>query len=62
MHLIITGHDGKKGLELVELELKTIFVHLGNTVKKTIWGESVWQKKYIRYNESVAEEDYLKIQ
>ena len=22
----------------------------------------IWQKKYIRYNESVAEEDYLKIQ
>ena len=62
VYLIITGHDGKKGLELVELELKTIFVHLGNNVKKTIWGECVWQKKYIRYNESVAEEDYLKIQ
>lgn len=44
VYLIITGHDGKRGLELVEKELKTIFIQLGNTVKKTIWGEGVWQK------------------
>lgn len=44
VYFIITGHDGKRGLELVEKELKTIFIQLGNTVKKTIWGEGVWQK------------------
>jgi hypothetical protein len=55
VHLIITGHDGKKGLELVELELKTIFVHLGNTVKKTIWGESVWQKGEVVSTKAMAE-------
>ncbi len=44
VYFIITGHDGKRGLELVEKELKTIFIQLGNTVKKTLWGEGVWQK------------------
>lgn len=55
VYLIITGHDGKKGLELVELELKTIFVNLGNTVKKTIWGEGVWQKGEVVSTKVMAE-------
>ena len=44
VYFIITGHDEQSGLELVGKELKTIFEHLGNTVKGIIWGENVWQK------------------
>ena len=44
VYLIITGHDRKKGLELVGKELTTIFENLGNTVRGIIWGEGVWQK------------------
>ena len=44
VYLIITGHDGRAGLQLVETELKRIFSHLGNDVKATIWGEKVWKK------------------
>lgn len=44
VYLIVTGHDGKRGLELVGEELETIFSHLGNNVAGVIWGEGVWQK------------------
>ncbi len=44
VYLIITGHDGKRGLELVGQELTTIFKNLGNDIKRIIWGEGVWQK------------------
>lgn len=44
VYLIITGHDRKEGLKLVEEELSTIFTGLGNQVKGCIWGEGVWQK------------------
>ncbi|WP_031551456.1 flavodoxin family protein [Oribacterium sp. FC2011] len=42
--LIITGHDEKRGLELVGQELTTVFKNLGNEIKGIIWGEGVWQK------------------
>ena len=44
VYFIITGHDGRGGLKLVETELTDIFSHLGNDVKATIWGEKVWKK------------------
>ena len=44
VYFIITGHDRKKGLELVGKELTSIFDHLGNNVKGMIWGENVWKK------------------
>jgi multimeric flavodoxin WrbA len=44
VYLIITGHDGRRGLRLVEEELREIFRELGNNVKETIWGEGVWKK------------------
>lgn len=44
VYFIITGHDGKSGLELVGKELTAIFENLGNNVKGIIWGEGVWQK------------------
>ena len=44
VYLIITGHDSRDGLKLVETELAGIFGHLGNDVKKTIWGDKVWKK------------------
>lgn len=44
MYLIITGHDGRQGLQLVGEELTSIFENLGNEIKGIIWGEKVWQK------------------
>lgn len=44
VYLIVTGHDGREGLKLVEEELASIFTGLGNTVKGTVWGERTWQK------------------
>lgn len=44
VYLIITGHDGKAGLKLVDEELAKIFSGLGNEIKGQIWGEGVWQK------------------
>lgn len=44
VYFIITGHDSRDGLKLVETELAGIFSHLGNDVKKTIWGDKVWKK------------------
>jgi multimeric flavodoxin WrbA len=44
VYFIVTGHDGKRGLELVGEELTKIFQNLGNDVKGIIWGEGVWQK------------------
>ena len=44
VYLIITGHDQKKGLELVGQELEKIFTNLGDEVREIIWGEGVWQK------------------
>ena len=44
VYFIITGHDSKAGLKLVETELENIFTHLGNDIKGTIWGEKVWKK------------------
>ena len=44
VYLIITGHDQKKGLELVGQELEKIFTNLGDEVRGIIWGEGVWQK------------------
>ena len=44
VYLIITGHDGRQGLQLVGEELTSIFESLGNEIKGIIWGEKVWQK------------------
>lgn len=44
VYLIVTGHDGRRGLELAATELKTVFSNLGNTVRGVVWGERVWQK------------------
>ena len=39
------GHDSKKGWELEEKELTSIFDHLGNNVKGMIWGMSRKKEK-----------------
>ncbi len=58
VYLIITGHDNKKGLELVGEELEKIFRHLGNEIKGIIWGEGVWQKGEVK-NTKEMDEAYL---
>lgn len=44
VYLIVTGHDGKVGLERVADDLMAIFANLGDTVCDVVWGERVWQK------------------
>lgn len=55
VYLIITGHDRKEGLKLVEEELSTIFTGLGNQVKGCIWGEGVWQKGEVENTKAMDE-------
>ena len=55
VYLIITGHDSKKGLELVGEELSKIFSHLGNDIKGIIWGEGVWQKGEVKSTAAMGE-------
>lgn len=42
--LIVTGHDGRRGLEHAADDLRLVFENLGDTVRGVIWGEHVWQK------------------
>lgn len=44
VYLIVTGHDGRAGLELAARELQAIFSNLGDSVRGIVWGEHVWQK------------------
>lgn len=55
VYLIITGHDGREGLKLVEEELTKIFTGLGNQVKGCIWGEGVWQKGEVENTKAMDE-------
>lgn len=42
--VIVTGHDGRQGLKRAADDLTAILRNLGCTVRRTIWGEHVWQK------------------
>lgn len=42
--VIVTGHDGRRGLERNAEDLVRILENLGDRVKQVIWGERVWQK------------------
>ena len=55
VYFIITGHDGKAGLELVGEELTRIFENLGNRVRGAIWGEGVWQKGEVAETKAMDE-------
>lgn len=55
VYFIITGHDGRSGLKLVNDELTHIFTALGNNIKGTIWGERVWQKGEVLETPAMAE-------
>ena len=55
VYLIITGHDGKQGLELVGEELSRIFCNLGNEIKGIVWGESVWKKGEVEKTKAMKE-------
>ena len=55
VYLIITGHDGREGLKLVEEELTKVFTGLGNQVKGSIWGEGVWQKGEVENTKAMDE-------
>jgi multimeric flavodoxin WrbA len=55
VYFIITGHDAKKGLELVGEELTKIFLNLGNEIKGIVWGEGVWQKGEVTTTKAMDE-------
>ncbi len=55
VYFIITGHDVKRGLELVGKELTTIFENLGNDIKGIIWGEGVWHKGEVMSTQAMIE-------
>ena len=44
VYLVVTGHDGRRGLEHAADDLRLVFENLGDTVCGTVWGERVWQK------------------
>ena len=43
-YVIVTGHDGKQGLQRAAEEMAAILENLGDRVRQIIWGERVWQK------------------
>lgn len=43
-YVIVTGHDGKQGLQRAAEDMAAILENLGDRVKQIIWGEHVWQK------------------
>jgi multimeric flavodoxin WrbA len=55
VYFIITGHDSRRGLQLVGDELTAIFKNLGGTVKGIIWGEGVWQKGEVLSTKAMEE-------
>lgn len=42
--VIVTGHDGKRGLERNAGDLSAVLEALGDHFRGVIWGERVWQK------------------
>lgn len=57
-YVIVTGHDGKKGLERNAEDLVRILENLGDRVRQVIWGEHVWQKGEV-IGTKAMEEAYL---
>lgn len=43
-YVIVTGHDGRHGLERNGSDLEAVLVNLGNHVEKVLYGEGVWKK------------------
>ena len=57
-YVILTGHDGKQGLQRAAEDMAAILENLGNRVKQIIWGEHVWQKGEVLGTKAM-EEAYL---
>lgn len=57
-YVIVTGHDGKKGLKRCAEDMTVILENLGDRVKQIIWGEHVWQKGEVLKTRAM-EEAYL---
>lgn len=57
-YVIVTGHDGKQGLKRNAEDLALILENLGDSVRKTIFGEHVWQKGEV-IGTKAMEEAYL---
>lgn len=43
-YIIVTGHDGRQGLQRNADDLSHILGNLGDHVRQVIWGEHVWRK------------------
>ena len=57
-YVIVTGHDGKQGLQRAAEDMAAILENLGDRVKPIIWGEHVWQKGEVLGTKAM-EEAYL---
>ena len=57
-YVIVTGHDGKQGLQRAAEDMAAILENLGDRVKQIIWGEHVWQKGEVLGTKAM-EEAYL---
>lgn len=57
-YVIVTGHDGKQGLQRAAEDMVAILENLGDRVKQIIWGKHVWQKGEVLGTKAM-EEAYL---
>lgn len=55
VYLMVTGHDGRAGLEHAADDLRLVFENLGDAVRGVVWGERVWQKGEVEGTPAVAE-------
>ena len=55
VYLVVTGHDGRRGLSHAADDLRLVFENLGDTVRGVVWGERVWQKGEVVGTVAVAE-------
>ena len=55
VYLVVTGHDGRRGLEHAVDDLRLVFENLGDTVCGVVWGERVWQKGEVACTSAMGE-------
>lgn len=54
-YVIVTGHDGKQGLQRTAQDLADILTNLGDRVRQVVWGEHVWQKGEVLGTKAMAD-------
>lgn len=54
-YVIVTGHDGKQGLQRTAQDLADILTNLGDRVRQVVRGEHVWQKGEVLGTKAMAD-------